>query len=202
MRHPATVPCRGENAAAGFSKLAFPGFPIDRQGMEISSTVEVIRFTMSDSSLGAVAIAVSEDGVCGLIFGESRGSMIADLQRRFPKAVLQPVDDPAWAAKAEALVDAVMTGDDLPLDVRGTDFQQRVWRALREIPSGSTMSYTELARKIGRPQAVRAVAGACASNPIAVAIPCHRIVRGDGALSGYRWGVDKKRALLQREMLI
>ena len=102
-------------------------------------------------------------------------------------------------AKVVGFVEAPALGLDLPLDVRGTAFQQRVWRALREIPAGSTASYTEIAGRIGAPKAVRAVAQACASNAIAVAIPCHRVVRTDGALSGYRWGVERKRALLERE---
>jgi AraC family transcriptional regulator of adaptative response/methylated-DNA-[protein]-cysteine methyltransferase len=128
---------------------------------------------------------------------------LRDLQDRFPKAQLIG-GDPAFermVARVVGFVEAPAQGFDLPLDVRGTAFQQRVWQALCEIPSGSTASYAEIAERIGRPKAVRAVAQACASNGIAVAIPCHRVVRTDGALSGYRWGVERKRALLDREAM-
>ncbi len=127
--------------------------------------------------------------------------VVRELEDRFPRATLIGGDEgfEQWVAKVVGFVEAPALGLDLPLDVRGTAFQQRVWRALREIPAGSTASYTEVARRIGAPKAVRAVAHACASNAIAVAIPCHRVVRNDGALSGYRWGVERKRALLERE---
>ena len=124
-----------------------------------------------------------------------------ELQDRFPKALLVGGDErfERLVAEVVGLVEAPAQGLDLPLDVRGTAFQQRVWQALRAIPGGSTASYAEIAERIGRPKAVRAVARACATNPVAVAIPCHRVVRADGALSGYRWGIERKRALLERE---
>ena len=131
----------------------------------------------------------------------SRRRWLRDLQDRFPRATLIGGDAEfeALVAKVVGFVEAPRIGLDLPLDVRGTAFQQRVWQALRAIPAGSTASYAEIARRIGAPKAVRAVAPACAANPLAVAIPCHRVVRTDGALSGYRWGVERKRALLERE---
>jgi AraC family transcriptional regulator, regulatory protein of adaptative response / methylated-DNA-[protein]-cysteine methyltransferase len=139
--------------------------------------------------------------VCAILFGDDPDTLVRDLQDRFPKARLIGGDRAfeQLVATVVGFVEAPAHGLDLPLDVRGTAFQQRVWQALREIPSGSTASYAEIARRIGQPKAVRAVAQACASNGIAVAIPCHRVVRTDGALSGYRWGVERKRALLDRE---
>jgi len=127
--------------------------------------------------------------------------LLRDLQDRFPRAELRGAepDYEQTVAQVIGLVEAPQIGLDLPLDVRGTAFQQRVWLALREIPAGSTVSYAELARRIGAPKGARAVAGACAANALAVAIPCHRVVRNDGALSGYRWGVERKQALLDRE---
>jgi AraC family transcriptional regulator of adaptative response/methylated-DNA-[protein]-cysteine methyltransferase len=126
---------------------------------------------------------------------------VQDLQDAFPKAEIIGADQAyeALVAKVVGFIEAPSLGLDLPLDVRGTVFQQRVWQALREIPAGATVSYTDIAQRIGSPKAVRAVAGACAANTIAVAIPCHRVVRNDGALSGYRWGVERKRALLELE---
>ncbi len=137
----------------------------------------------------------------GDLLGDDPDALVRDLQDRFPNARLigGNADFERVVARVVGLVEAPSLGLDLPLDVRGTAFQQRVWQALREIPAGSTASYTEIARRIGKPSAVRAVAQACASNAIAVAIPCHRVVRTDGTLSGYRWGVKRKRTLLQRE---
>jgi AraC family transcriptional regulator of adaptative response/methylated-DNA-[protein]-cysteine methyltransferase len=127
--------------------------------------------------------------------------LLRDLQDRFPQAELRgaEADYEQTVAQVVGLVEAPGLGLDLPLDVRGTVFQQRVWQALRDIPAGSTVSYAELARRIGAPHGARAVAGACAANALAVAIPCHRVVRNDGGLSGYRWGVERKQALLERE---
>ena len=158
---------------------------------------EVIRHAVGKSTLGLVLAASSEKGVCGILLGDDRELLVTELQRRFPKARLTRGDD--HLAEIIACVENPKLKPALPLDVRGTAFQQRVWQALREIPAGSTLSYAQVAEKIGSPKSVRAVAGACAANAIAVAIPCHRVVRSDGNLSGYRWGVERKRALLDRE---
>ena len=160
-----------------------------------------IRFAVGECSLGSILVARSERGVCAIFLGDDPDALTRELQDRFPRATLIGAD-PAFedvVAKVVGLIEAPGTGVDLPLDVRGTAFQQRVWRALREIPAGSTASYREIARRIGAPRAVRAVAHACAVNPVAVAIPCHRVVRSDGGLAGYRWGVERKRELLERE---
>jgi AraC family transcriptional regulator of adaptative response/methylated-DNA-[protein]-cysteine methyltransferase len=160
-----------------------------------------IRFAVAKSYLGWVLVAATERGICVIDFGDRPENLRERLLARFPKAILLD-DDPdfaAWVAQVLAFIEAPSRGLDLPLDIHGTAFQQRVWRALQTIPSGSTASYAEVARRIGSPTAVRAVAGACASNPIAVAIPCHRVVRSDGNLGGYRWGVERKRALAARE---
>ena len=160
-----------------------------------------IRFAVGECSLGAILVAATDRGVCAILLGDEPDALVRDLEDGFPKAKLIGGDRgfEEWVAKVVGFVEAPALGLDLPLDVRGTAFQQRVWRALREIPAGSTASYSEIAERIGAPKAVRAVAQACASNAIAVAIPCHRVVRNDGALSGYRWGVERKRALLERE---
>ena len=160
-----------------------------------------IRFGIGACSLGAILVAATEAGVCAILLGDAPEPLLHDLQDRFPAAEIEG-GDPAfegWMAQVIGFVEAPGTGLDLPLDIRGTAFQQRVWAALREIPVGSTATYAEIARAIGLPTATRAVAQACGANPVAVAIPCHRVVRSDGALSGYRWGVARKRALLDRE---
>jgi AraC family transcriptional regulator of adaptative response/methylated-DNA-[protein]-cysteine methyltransferase len=160
-----------------------------------------IRFAIGECSLGAILVARSEKGVSAIMMGEDPDALLRELQDRFRNARLIGADSDfeAMVAKVVAFVEAPGLGLDLPLDVRGTAFQQRVWRALQAIPAGATASYADVARAIGAPKAVRAVAGACAANPVALAIPCHRVVRSDGALSGYRWGVERKRALLERE---
>ena len=162
---------------------------------------ESIRFAIGESSLGPVLVAATLKGVCAVFMGDNPDDLAADLQRRFPNAELTGGDAEfdLLVARVIGLVEAPRLGWDLPLDLRGTAFQQRVWQALREIPAGSTDSYTGIADRIGLPKAVRAVAGACAANPVAVAVPCHRVVRVDGGLSGYRWGVERKRELLDRE---
>jgi AraC family transcriptional regulator of adaptative response/methylated-DNA-[protein]-cysteine methyltransferase len=161
----------------------------------------VIRFAIGLCSLGSILVAASEKGVCAIMLGDDPEALLRDLQGRFARARLIGGDAAfeELAAKVIGLVEAPGSGWDLPLDIRGTAFQHQVWEALRDIPPGATASYTEIARRIGRPEAVRAVARACGANPVAVAIPCHRVVRTDGALSGYRWGVERKRALLARE---
>ncbi|QOL51263.1 bifunctional DNA-binding transcriptional regulator/O6-methylguanine-DNA methyltransferase Ada [Massilia litorea] len=162
---------------------------------------EAIRFAVGACSLGAILVAATERGICAVLMGNDPEPLVRDLQDRFPKAQLIGADAgfEATVAQVIGLVEAPRIGLDLPLDVRGTAFQQRVWAALRAIPAGETVSYTELAQRIGAPAAVRAVAGACAANPVAVAIPCHRVVRNDGGLSGYRWGIERKAALIARE---
>jgi AraC family transcriptional regulator, regulatory protein of adaptative response / methylated-DNA-[protein]-cysteine methyltransferase len=162
---------------------------------------EEIRFAVGQSSLGAILVAASGKGVCAISMGDDPGRLVRDLQDRFSNAKLMGADREfeALVARVVAVVEAPGLGSQLPLDVRGTAFQRRVWKALRQIPCGSTASYAAIARKIGAPRSVRAVAQACAANPVAVAIPCHRVVRTDGALSGYRWGIERKRALLSRE---
>jgi|SRR5579871_1706557 len=160
-----------------------------------------IRFAVGQCSLGAILVAASERGICAISLGDDAEGLTRQLQDRFPNANLIGGDAKfeRWVAQVVGFVEAPRLGLNLPLDIRGTAFQRRVWRALSEIPAGSTTSYAEIAAKLGAPKAVRAVAQACAANALAVAIPCHRVVRTDGALSGYRWGVERKRALLERE---
>jgi AraC family transcriptional regulator of adaptative response/methylated-DNA-[protein]-cysteine methyltransferase len=160
-----------------------------------------IYFAVGECSLGSILVAQSAKGVCAILLGDDPDALVRDLENRFPNAMLVG-GDPAFervVATVIGFVEAPATGLDLPLDVRGTAFQQRVWQALREIPAGSTVSYAEIAARLGAPAAVRAVAQACAANPLAVAIPCHRVVRRDGSTSGYRWGVERKQSLLARE---
>lgn len=160
-----------------------------------------IRFAVGQCSLGAILVAATDQGVCAILLGDEPEPLVADLERRFPRAELIGGDAQfeQLIAQVVGFVEQPAIGLDLPLDIRGTAFQQRVWQALRKIPSGSQVSYAEIARRIGHPGAVRAVAQACGANAIAVAIPCHRVIRMDGALSGYRWGIERKRALLERE---
>lgn len=160
-----------------------------------------IRFAIGDCSLGAILVAASDKGICAILMDDDPEALICDLQDRFPRAKLigGDADFETLVAQVVGLIEAPGIGLNLPLDVRGTAFQQRVWQALQEIPVGTTVTYADIARKIGAPKAVRAVAGACAANALAVAIPCHRVVRSDGALSGYRWGIERKRALIDRE---
>jgi len=160
-----------------------------------------IRFALAQCSLGAILVASTEKGLCAISLGDEPEPLLIELQNRFPQARLIGGDAAfeALVARVVAFVEAPGTGLDLPLDIRGTAFQQRVWQALRDIRAGETVSYAELAARIGDPKAVRAVAGACAANTLAVAIPCHRVVRSDGAISGYRWGVARKREILDRE---
>ena len=162
---------------------------------------EEIRFAVGEASLGAILVASSRKGVAAILLGDDPDELVRDLQDRFPKAKLIGADREyeALVAHVVGFVEMPKFGLDLPLDVRGTAFQQRVWQALQEIPVGRTVSYAEIARRIGAPKAVRAVAGACAKNNLAIAIPCHRVVKNDGAISGYAWGVERKRALLDRE---
>lgn len=160
-----------------------------------------IRFAVGQCTLGAILVAQSNRGICAISLGDDPDALVRELQDRFPQAHLIG-DDPGFAsliAKVVGFVETPGVGLDLPLDIQGTAFQIRVWQALREIPAGQTASYSDIASRIGVPRAVRAVAAACAANRIAVAIPCHRVVRADGRLSGYRWGVPRKCALLEKE---
>ena len=160
-----------------------------------------IEFAIGESSLGAILVARSQRGVCAISLGDDADLLLRELQDRFPRAELVGGDTgfERLVAQVVGMIEQPNLGIDLPLDVRGTAFQQRVWQALGQIPPGQTASYAQIAQRIGSPTSVRAVAQACASNTLAVAIPCHRVVRSDGALSGYRWGVERKRELLLRE---
>src|SRR5439155_18943229 len=158
-------------------------------------------FAIGECSLGAILVAATDKGICAITLGDDPAVLLAELQQRFPRAQLigADADFERVVATVVGFVEAPRTGLDLPLDVRGTAFQQRVWQALQQIPPGATASYSDIAQRLGAPRSVRAVATACAAYAIEVAIPCHRVVRQDGALSGYRWGVERKRSLLQRE---
>ena len=162
---------------------------------------EVIRYTLADTSLGRLVVASTERGVCLVAFGDSDAELAEEVRRRFPRADVRPDDagSGAWVDAIVGLVDDPGGAAELPLDVRGTVFQRQVWSALRQIRAGETVTYGQLAAAIGRPTATRAVAQACGSNPVAVAVPCHRVIGADGSLTGYRWGVDRKRELLDRE---
>jgi AraC family transcriptional regulator of adaptative response/methylated-DNA-[protein]-cysteine methyltransferase len=160
-----------------------------------------IYFAVDRCSLGTILIAQSEKGICAVLFGDEAQDLRGDLQKRFPKATLIAGDETFQKTVAQiiAMIEQPQLTIALPLDIRGTLFQQRVWQALQKIPAGETRSYSEIAEAIGSPNAVRAVAGACAANAIAVIIPCHRVVRNDGNISGYRWGIERKQKLLQQE---
>jgi len=160
-----------------------------------------IRYAITPCFLGWITVAATDKGICAIEFGDDPVSLASQLQTRFPKAQLDEAG-PGFSEMIQqviAFIESPRAKIDLPLDIQGTVFQEKVWKALREVPPGSTVSYTDIAQRIGSPRAVRAVATACASNKLAVVVPCHRVVRSDGALSGYRWGVERKRELLQRE---
>jgi AraC family transcriptional regulator, regulatory protein of adaptative response / methylated-DNA-[protein]-cysteine methyltransferase len=162
-----------------------------------------VTYVVGSCSLGAILVAATATGIAAVLLGDDPEALLRDLQDRFPRANLiggnRRFDK--RAAQVIALVERPKQNHDLPLDIRGTVLQRKVWAALQNIPVGSTASYAEIARRIGAPKAVRAVAGACAANPVAVIIPCHRVVRSDGQLSGYRWGLERKRTLLDREAI-
>jgi AraC family transcriptional regulator of adaptative response/methylated-DNA-[protein]-cysteine methyltransferase len=164
---------------------------------------EAITFATGNSSLGTVLVARSARGICAILIGSETGELTADLALRFPESTLVPNDQELNRDLGKILrfIETPAQGLDLELDIHGTPFQRRVWDALCAIPSGRTVTYAALARRIGEPSAARAVANACAANAIALATPCHRVVRSDGTPSGYRWGVERKRALLAREAL-
>jgi len=162
-----------------------------------------IRFAVGECSLGSLMVAMTNRGVCTIALGDDPDTLTDDLQNQFPQLERLGGDNEAGQllAKVAGFIESPCLGLDLPLDMQGTAFQQSVWQALRAIPTGVTVSYSELARRIGAPKSVRAVAGACAANTLAVAVPCHRAVRIDGGLSGYRWGIERKAELLRRESI-
>ncbi len=191
----------GYNSSARFHATTKDTLGMTASAYRTGGAHETIRFAIGQSSLGAVLVAASAKGVCAISLGDDPEALLRDLQDRFPQATLAGADEAfeRYVAAAVGMVEQPQTRVDLPLDMRGTAFQQRVWAALRDIPAGETASYAEIARRIGAPKATRAVAGACAANPVSLAVPCHRVVRSDGALSGYYWGVERKRELLERE---
>ena len=168
------------------------------------ATITDVRFTLATCDLGWALVAATRSGICAIMLGDDTVALEAALHMQFPQA--HRTDDAPdlidWITRVRAYIATPEHGLELPLHVQGTAFQQRVWAALQAIPPGSTVSYAELAARLGNPRAVRAVAHACASNPIAIAIPCHRVIRSDGTLSGYRWGAARKQALLEREALL
>lgn len=166
-----------------------------------SADADIIRFATGAGALGTVLVAASGEGICAILLGDDADTLRRDLEVRFPDARLLAGDAGTEHLLADVVrfVAAPAAGIDQPLDLRGTPFQLRVWQALRDIPAGSTTSYGAIAARIGEPRAAREVAEACAANPVAVAVPCHRVVRADGTIAGYRWGVRRKRALLARE---
>jgi len=164
-------------------------------------SANAVHFAFGSCELGTLLAARSSRGICAILLGDSPEVLLHELQSRFPQAQLTAAgaDFEQQLASIARLIETPADGFDLPLDVRGSVFQERVWAALQQIPAGTTVSYSQLASRIGAPNAVRAVASACAANCLAVAIPCHRVVRQDGSLSGYRWGIARKRQLLERE---
>jgi AraC family transcriptional regulator of adaptative response/methylated-DNA-[protein]-cysteine methyltransferase len=171
------------------------------RGSNVAAMNTHIHFDIGSGTLGQVLVAINQKGICAILLGDSAAAVQRELRERFPEA--EQTRDSARLSEALPLVIELIEGRraaiDLPLDPAGTPFQQRVWRALRRIPAGTTASYADIARRIDAPGSFRAVAQACGANPIALAIPCHRVVRNDGAMSGYRWGVARKRALLEQE---
>ena len=191
----------GFNASSRFYEDAREVLGMRPKDYRAGGANAVIRFAVGETSLGSILVAQSERGVCAILLGDDPAKLVRDLQDQFPRAELIGGDASfeKLVARVVGFVETPALGFDLPLDVRGTAFQQRVWQALRRIPPGKTVTYAEIARRIGQPRAVRAVGQACGANPLAVAIPCHRVVRDDGGLSGYRWGIARKRELLDRE---
>ncbi|GGC93529.1 hypothetical protein GCM10007418_11320 [Halopseudomonas salina] len=191
----------GFNSFSGFYQQSTRALGMTPMTYRAGGPREQLHFAVGDTSLGAILVASSARGIVCVTLGDDPEQLIRDLQDRFPAASLIGADEDyeRVVAQVVGLVEAPAKGLDLPLDVRGTAFQQRVWQALRAIPCGQTMSYAEVARDIGQPTSARAVARACGANAIALAIPCHRVVRQDGGLSGYRWGIERKRVLLERE---
>jgi AraC family transcriptional regulator, regulatory protein of adaptative response / methylated-DNA-[protein]-cysteine methyltransferase len=191
----------GFNSSGRFYETSTAMLGMTPSRYRAGGTHEELRFAVGQSSLGAILVASSIKGVVAVLLGDDPDQLARDLQDQFPKAHLIGGDAQyeALVARVVGLVERPAVSLDLPIDVRGTAFQERVWRALRKIPPGTTTTYSQIARRIGAPKATRAVAGACAANKLAIVIPCHRVVRNDGSLSGYAWGVERKRALIDRE---
>src|ERR1700730_11960938 len=191
----------GFNSSGGFYEKSTDMLGMTPSQYRAGGANEDIKFAVGQTSLGAILVASTKKGVAAILLGDDPDELVRDLQDRFPKAHLIGADRDyeALVARVVGFVEMPKIGLDLPLDVRGTVFQERVWQALREIRVGETVCYAEIARRIGSPKAARAVAAACAANRLAIAIPCHRVVRHDGSLSGYGWGVERKRSLLDRE---
>ncbi len=191
----------GFNSNSRFYESADQLLGMKPSDYKAGGTNNAILFAVGQCSLGAILVAQSTRGVCAILLGDDPDKLVRDLQDQFPKADLVGADPrfEQLIAQVVGFVEAPALGLDLPLDLRGTAFQERVWQALREIPVGSTASYAQIAERIGAPKSFRAVAQACGANSLAVAIPCHRVVRSNGDVSGYRWGVERKRQLLERE---
>jgi AraC family transcriptional regulator of adaptative response/methylated-DNA-[protein]-cysteine methyltransferase len=191
----------GFNASSRFYEQSHAMLGMTPTAYRAGGTGVAIRFAVGLCSLGSILVARSDRGICAITLADDPSVLVRDLQQRFPRAELIGGDDAfeELMAQVVGLIEAPDAANNLPLDIQGTAFQQRVWQALRDIPAGTTATYGDVAQRIGAPSAVRAVAGACAANRLAVAIPCHRVVRTDGSLSGYRWGVERKRMLLDRE---
>jgi AraC family transcriptional regulator of adaptative response/methylated-DNA-[protein]-cysteine methyltransferase len=191
----------GFNASSRFYEKAKDALGMTPSAYRGGGAGAEIKFAIGQCSLGAILVARSDKGVCAILLGDDPEALARDLQDRFPKANLigGDKDFEKLVAKVVGFLEAPALGLDLPLDLRGTAFQQRVWEALQKIPAGETTTYAEIAKRVGAPKSVRAVASAIAANKIAVAIPCHRVVRKDGDICGYRWGVERKRALLDKE---
>ncbi len=191
----------GFNSSSRFYETTAARLGMTPSAVRRGGAGQVIRFAVGEASLGAVLVAATMKGVCAIMLGDDPGRLLRELQDRFPRAELVGADPEfeRTVASVVGLVEAPGQRVDLPLDIRGTAFQQQVWAALSAIPPGRTATYKDIARAIGQPKAARAVAQACGANPLAVAIPCHRVVRADGDLSGYRWGIERKRELIARE---
>jgi AraC family transcriptional regulator of adaptative response/methylated-DNA-[protein]-cysteine methyltransferase len=191
----------GFNSVARFYVSAPAALGMSPSAFRAGGTGASIRYAIGRCSLGRVLVAASDRGVCALSLGDDPDELVRDLQRRFPGAerIARDKSFTELVCKVITFVDDPSIGWNLPLDLRGTAFQHRVWQALREIPLGTTRTYAELAARIGRPTATRAVGRACGDNPVAVIVPCHRVVGKSGTLTGYRWGVDRKAKLLNQE---
>lgn len=203
MRNPSISLSKGDAMSAEIHDIReyLSGGPRPATDAAMPAGGDRIQYAVGQCSLGRLLVAETAKGLCAILLGDDDAALLADLRSRFPHAAIAAAsgDMPDVLAAVVQLVEAPGTPINTTLDPRGTSFQRRVWQTLRDIPAGKTMSYADVARRIGAPGSARPVAQACAANPLAVAIPCHRVVRNDGGLSGYRWGVDRKRELLARE---